>query len=1046
MERRSLLASAVSGTTLTLTGTGNADAFVLTRNGGDVIVSENGGAGRRYASASIMTIRADLGNGHDYLDIADNVTQAVLAYGEGGNDTILSGGGDNDTLDGGAGNDLLDGGAGTRDTASYVSSANSITAVLRGEYRVNTFTGLPEFITSGNGGGPGENDTYAGVEAIHGGTGGDSLRTEIAPLPAGMSIASLSAAPTLALKGGGGFDTLSTNRIGQPTDTYAVVPQLLSGDEGRDSLGAVEGDNIRVTLAGGADDDHYSSSFQFSAAQVPPTVIETSGVDSYWIRLPNGNLFTLPDGVENLTVVGQVINVRGNSLANNFRILDGAASVKVDGAGGNDYLNHDGFTPATLLGGTGDDTLSGSTGADTVDGGEGIDTVTYAFRVEPIDGALHVALDRTGTFQNYSYAYRGHGTVTSGSETDTFDNIESLVGSAGNDSLNVTADDSPYWQDVPGFERPSYAVDGGAGDDDLGASTDYSFVVGNERTVDLVANGGQGNDTLTSYEGLGVKLFGGEGDDQFVEFIDDSPLPQIDAGPGLDLFTVDSNLGVSYTMPDGLENIDARGGSYNGVQITGNDLANHIIVSGGGSNDFINARGGNDTIVVSNNTSIEFIDGGGGLDTISHVLASDPITFVMRVDGAGMASGSATLSSQTGSFSGVETILGSDFADTFTLNFASTNVTGAILPIRVQGGAGNDLFNFNGLLTRGAQLPIFDIKFFVDGEAGNDRIVYTDAALAVGGNYLLLDISGSGRQEYFQRTTANGLNGDFQFAEVEAFDLTTTRFADTIRVSDPYFSRSVISTGDGVDSLTVDQAHPAGDINFISGAGDDTLKLRTPSAPEFGAAVVRLYQAETLGSVYIGGGGVLQIAPTPNEASVLRVREFLYGSFEGYLGRVDPTNNPLIIDYTGSVPPPNVLRSIRSSIADAEATPNRAYGSALSTDLFTTFPATFAGQSVDNTAVLFRFTVAGDINLDRQVNFNDLVILAQNYNLIGRRYSQGNLNYSSDGKVDFDDLVILAQNYSSGLSSVLSAFAQLTVPVAPTVHATEPKKRMMAGV
>jgi hypothetical protein len=77
------------------------------------------------------------------------------------------------------------------------------------------------------------------------------------------------------------------------------------------------------------------------------------------------------------------------------------------------------------------------------------------------------------------------------------------------------------------------------------------------------------------------------------------------------------------------------------------------------------------------------------------------------------------------------------------------------------------------------------------------------------------------------------------------------------------------------------------------------------------------------------------------------------------------------------------------------------------------FPATFAGQSVDNTAVLVRLTHEGDANLDRKVDFSDLVVLSQNYSGTGKLYGEGDFNY--DGKVDFADLVILSQNYNTTL-------------------------------
>ncbi len=54
----------------------------------------------------------------------------------------------------------------------------------------------------------------------------------------------------------------------------------------------------------------------------------------------------------------------------------------------------------------------------------------------------------------------------------------------------------------------------------------------------------------------------------------------------------------------------------------------------------------------------------------------------------------------------------------------------------------------------------------------------------------------------------------------------------------------------------------------------------------------------------------------------------------------------------------------------------------------------------------------GDANHDRVVDFDDLLILAQNYGNAGT-FSLGDFNYS--GTVDFDDLLILAQRYGSSL-------------------------------
>jgi serralysin len=71
-------------------------------------------------------------------------------------------------------------------------------------------------------------------------------------------------------------------------------------------------------------------------------------------------------------------------------------------------------------------------------------------------------------------------------------------------------------------------------------------------------------------------------------------------------------------------------------------------------------------------------------------------------------------------------------------------------------------------------------------------------------------------------------------------------------------------------------------------------------------------------------------------------------------------------------------------------------------------------------SVAFNFLRA-DFNEDDAVNFADLVVLAQNYNLAGQNHAQGNANYSGDGLVDFGDLVILAQTYNVSLPPLLIA-------------------------
>lgn len=58
--------------------------------------------------------------------------------------------------------------------------------------------------------------------------------------------------------------------------------------------------------------------------------------------------------------------------------------------------------------------------------------------------------------------------------------------------------------------------------------------------------------------------------------------------------------------------------------------------------------------------------------------------------------------------------------------------------------------------------------------------------------------------------------------------------------------------------------------------------------------------------------------------------------------------------------------------------------------------------------------LAGDTNRDETVGFDDLLVLAQNYNRANRLFAQG--DSTGDGVVTFDDLLLMAQNYELGAS------------------------------
>src|SRR5205823_901625 len=149
-------------------------------------------------------------------------------------------------------------------------------------------------------------------------------------------------------------------------------------------------------------------------------------------------------------------------------------------------------------------------------------------------------------------------------------------------------------------------------------------------------------------------------------------------------------------------------------------------------------------------------------------------------------------------------------------------------------------------------------------------------------------------------------------------------------------------------------------------------------------------------------------------------------------GKLDLANNRLLVDYTGGTPIISIRGLISTGYAgglwngpglssSSAASSPRGLGYAEATDVLPfangATSDTFLGSTVDKTTILTRYTLAGDANLDGAVDFNDLVKLAQNYNISdgSRTWIGGDFTY--DGNTDFNDLVKLAQNYNTALPS-----------------------------
>lgn len=178
-------------------------------------------------------------------------------------------------------------------------------------------------------------------------------------------------------------------------------------------------------------------------------------------------------------------------------------------------------------------------------------------------------------------------------------------------------------------------------------------------------------------------------------------------------------------------------------------------------------------------------------------------------------------------------------------------------------------------------------------------------------------------------------------------------------------------------------------------------------------------------------GGTAAVSPDGSQAGLSVVKSLAITG----TGKLDLTNNSLVIDYTD---PPTPLADVRadilagyaagawtgngltSSAAAAAASTNRrtALGYAEASELLGVGGGTFLNESVDGTAVLVRYTLSGDANLTGTVDIDDFGILAANFNQASQ-WVRGDFNYS--GATDIDDFGLLAANFNASLPAAARA-------------------------
>jgi hypothetical protein len=425
----------------------------------------------------------------------------------------------------------------------------------------------------------------------------------------------------------------------------------------------------------------------------------------------------------------------------------------------------------------------------------------------------------------------------------------------------------------------------------------------------------------------------------------------------------------------------------------------------------LNSGSGNDSIRLSNLAQLigniagnVVINGQAGTDTLTAQDQNSPNDDVYSITPNTFSSdSSATVTYGT--------------LESFTLNAGAGDSdfdlsgTAAGTPLTVNAGAGNDSINLNNLSTFAAPIT-------ANGNGGADTISVNDEF--------------AGTDSYTLSATALTRTGGFAglaYATADQVTILAQTGNNAITVNSTT-TTVTLDTNAGTDTVSIVETVSQGDVLLIPNTGNDNVSV---NADGVGSAAALVDASINLGSLNVGVGGFFTVST--NGSTVLRTTSLAVG------GQLDLGDNTIVVDYTGATPLAAIRAALTSGYAggawngpgisssSAAVIANHALGYAESSAIFGAFPAAFAGQTVDNTAVLVRYTRNGDANLDRTVNLTDFNHVAAGFGTASPRWDQGNFNY--DTSTNLTDFNLFASNFglASGPAAAFSKGRQIGEPV-----------------
>ena len=672
--------------------------------------------------------------------LAGGAGDDALYGGPGGGDDMLAGGPGTDALYGGIGDDVLEGGAGAdtlrggpgADTASYEQSAAGV--------EVRLHSGVVR-------GGDAEGDVLDGIENLTGSAHADILEGDAGAnrLDGGggvdwLSYASSAAGVTVKLRDG-------TGAGGHAEGDVIAGFENIRGSDYNDVFG---GDSNNNHLVGGDGSDGLWGSSGDDMLEGGPGADRMFGsIGEDWVIYRDSDMGVTVDlkdgagagGHAEGDTIAEVENVEGSGFDD---FLEGNDDPnRLDGAKGDDEIRGNG----------GDDILHGGVGADRLDGGMGIDTVFYRDSNEAVTVKLS-----DGT------ANGGH------AESDVIVNVESIIGSAYNDTLvgddmrnRLSGDDGDDMLEGGGGAD---LLDGGTGMDSIvywnsneavSVNLSNGIMTGGHAAGDVIINvenvegsdfddkligdsganrleGGTGNDVLQGGNG-NDELIGNEGDDMLEG---DEGIDLLDGGPGVDTVSFPSakkglhvnlqaNKRYEFDYMDKNEtiiNIENVIGSGFSDLIAGDDNANELY--GREGNDRLYGEAGDDNLygeagddLLMGSFGADLLDGGPGTDTVTYSSSREGVTVNLGegIIERGEADGDVFVS--------IENVEGSIYDDVLEGDNGANRISGGSGNDLLKGGEGADQFVFGEFVYQYMFADVDDNDIILDFTDNEDLIDLT---------------------------------------------------------------------------------------------------------------------------------------------------------------------------------------------------------------------------------------------------------------------------------------------------------------------------------